>query len=56
MKGAGGGGGGGLGGGGGGGGRWGGGGVEEDLELREEPFIRRVVLHADQSLRGELFD
>lgn len=33
-----------------------GGGGEEDLELREEPFIRRVVLHADQSLRGELFD
>ena len=28
----------------------------EDLKLREEPFIRRVVLHADQSLRGELFD
>ena len=27
-----------------------------DLELREEPFIRRVVLHADQSFRGELFD
>ena len=28
----------------------------EDLELREKPFIRRVVLHADQSFRGELFD
>lgn len=28
----------------------------EDLELREEPFIRRVVLHADQSFGGELFD
>lgn len=32
------------------------GGGGEDLELREEPFIRRVVLHADQSFRGELFD